>query len=169
MVILKNIIYFLEHEKAKSIYNLDIIYQLDMYDMSILNTDKKYRKIHIYILGLINVVYHSIINNNIVLIGTIGKDYKKLDHDINNEWFIMYSDSSENIANYTIYQTLLDLLNDIDSDLITSLELYAQKYIHAAIIIQKYFHGWKARMKYRYNPETRLCKWLLVHEFSQIQ
>lgn len=38
----------------------------------------------------------------------------------------------------------------------------------AATIIQKYYRGWRVRMKYRYDPETRLGKYVINKMFKEL-
>lgn len=83
-------------------------------------------------------------------------------------WFIMYWEHP--FANYKIYTSLENLINDLSiyDDLYNQIKLESQKYINSIITIQKYYKSWKIRMKYRYNPETNLCKYLLYKDYCQI-
>lgn len=46
--------------------------------------------------------------------------------------------------------------------------LYMIDQLEAAIIIQKYYRGWKARMTYAYNPNTTLGKYYMLKSFKSM-
>ena len=62
-----NIVYYLEHEPAKRIYDLNIYQHFDQLNIKIINLDKKYEKIHTHIMAFMNVIYSSLLNSNIII------------------------------------------------------------------------------------------------------
>ena len=161
--IFADIKYFLEHEPSKRYNMLDPSYleEFNHLPIEITNYEPKYRKIHEYIKGFVNIVYSQKQNEYVTLIGTIGKT-----HNINNQWFIMTSDGT--LAMYEIYQTLDELYKHLEMDVEENLLIAAAKWTQPIIRIQSCFRGWQARMKYRFNPATRLCKHLLLTEFRNM-
>lgn len=160
--------YFLEHESAITYDMLDkkALNKLATSEIDIINSERKYHKIHIYIERLINIIFYKFINEELVVMGTIGTNHKKLDHDINHEWFLMTANGE--YADYEIFPTMNELYMNLDVFMDEEVCIAAEKYFSAATTIQSYYKAWKDRMEYRFNPETRLCKYLLKLEFKQL-
>ena len=124
-----------------------------------------YYCLHIYIFALSHVAYTYIDeNNNMFIIGQVDCNYD--DYNIKGNWFIMTNTKFR--INFKLYDTLRLLIVNLHNSQKLILTSHIQIRHDSAIKIQKYFKGWKARMKYRYNPETRLCKFLLKKEFTEL-
>ena len=48
------------------------------------------------------------------------------------------------------------------------ISIYKLETVLAAIIIQKYFRGWKVRMQYTYNPNTTLGRYYILKSFKTL-
>ncbi len=71
---------------------------------------------------------------------------------------------------------LIDLANEIKCHnynysfkTYNTIGTFSPNRILAAITIQKYFRGWKARMKYRFNPNNQLGLYLELQEFQLLK
>ena len=125
-----------------------------------------YYCLHNYIYALSHVVFTYVDKNkNLFIIGQVDCNYD--DYNIKGYWFIMTTNKYSEIT-FKLYDTLRLLIVNLDTNQKLILKSHIQIRYDSAIKIQKYFKGWKARMKYRYNPETRLCKFLLKKEFTEL-
>ena len=124
-----------------------------------------YKLVEKYITGISHIVfYHVDKKNNIFLIGQITSNFGL--NNLKGQWFVMTATLINPIIDFELYKTLGMLIDDLDFNQQNILETHMQIQDTSATIIQKYFRGWKTRIKYRYNPNTSLGKYLLCKEFE---
>ena len=136
---------------------------------SITNNITNYNGLCQYIYIISHVLFANVDKDyNIFVIGQINSNYTFKDNNLKGYWFIMKSSLMDPCINFKLYDTLGRIIDDLNNNEKLILTSRIQKRHDSAIIIQKYFKGWKARMKYRYNPETTLCMWVLKKEFTEM-